>query len=209
MSRANFLSVLVKQVIGEGHHVIAVHILSVGGIGTRQLGLVRNHITCGEVLGISAPHLYATGHHERISARVLQLQVMQVGNRGTAGRIAAPVHTCQFYYHLRVGVVKLIASGSIQHLLELLHTGGVGNVCSRCCATSWSCYIVSSCRCYAVIGCTCTGTDAVSSVELIGSNVYRTVLDAGVVGGIVVREHNVSQLSCIVQACIDGLRAFY
>ena len=211
MPCSNLLAVFVKEIVGEGHHMIAVHVLSVAGVGTGQHGLVANDIAVGEIIiGIATPDFYSARHHQGVGTRIFPLQAVKVFHRGTTRRIAATGHGRQLHNYLHRGMRELVASRSVQYLLQFLHTGGIVGISGGSGTLprpgheergglhrdSILCHFL--CR-----------ADAVGSVVFVSPNVYRTILDTVGIGGIVGRKRHRITIPVIAQflrSLIDGGR---
>ena len=198
------VAVCVEYIVCEGHHVVGGREAVLYQVFCQEVGLVACDVAhafregcgiiSGYVVGIATPYLHASGHHDGVLAKVYLCGFCRAqGSVAQYVVFAGCGEGCQLHNHLSLGMQELVASGSVEHLLQLLPAGCVGWVLGRRGAKSILCHIVDGCSQLALH----IGRDAVGTVVFIGSYVYRTVLHTVCVVHIHIgQRHVLAQVRC-------------
>ena len=123
LPRSDAVSVLIEDIVGEGHHMI-------GGRGTITVVectleecLVVQRVALREVVVPASLYLHATGDLDtELSGIDIHIRVIIGGARRG---IAAIGDSGELHHDVIAGMVVLISSGSVEYLLQLALTGGI------------------------------------------------------------------------------------
>ena len=194
-------SVLVEDAVGKGHHVISVDSLVTALEDTGEQRPVVERVARLEVLRPSALHHHAARHLQAPHARVVIF--ISLIDSGARRRIAATRRSAvvlgELHDDMGCGMIVFVASGGVEHLLQLRAADGVVRTVGRGIAFSIAVLrdVVGShgplsrrrsrgCRSLIVaelLRCLIR-LDLAGTVEFIGTLVDGAVLDAGGTGDV-------------------------